>query len=230
MTSFKTLFRRYGDLKTIQRHTFTFNGKTFLNGNITLYFTKLKTKLPNKMIQNPTGHHQTSFKLTFNPKINEGLPEIETVEDDEEEMSEEEENPEPQVTHESDKVNIDIKVKEPHTLSTEPKSQTSATSPTIRSFYKKNFVFTKKKFTTGPDRVVTPQTRWKVTAACYSLWYPSRSQEGYGEINKDNAASLFSNIARYSLQKWMFHTTNIEKQQYLEDIFNKYYRHNVETP
>ena len=113
------------------------------------------------------------------------------------------------------------------TESNKSKESTPTFSKTIQSYYKKNFIFTKKKFKTGPDRVVTPQTRWKVTSACLSIWYPERSRIGYSDIV--NAESLFTNIDRYGLQKWMFHTTIIEKQQYLEDIYNKHYKHNVES-
>ena len=109
------------------------------------------------------------------------------------------------------------------------KSNTPTSASTIRDFYQKNFVFTKKRYTTGPDRVVTPQTRWKVSAACYSMWYPSRSREGYYDLHKENAASLFANVDRYSLEKWMFSTTNIEKNHFLEDCYNKFYKHSVET-
>ena len=114
------------------------------------------------------------------------------------------------------------------TESNESKESTLTFSK-IQSYYKKNFIFTKKKFKTGPDRVVTPQTQWKVTSACLSIWYPERSRKGYSDINEVNAESLFANIDRYGLQKWMFHTTIIEKQQYLEDIYNKHYKHNVES-
>ena len=40
-TTIKASFSRFGELKTLLRHTFKFKGKEYLNGNISLYFTKL---------------------------------------------------------------------------------------------------------------------------------------------------------------------------------------------
>ena len=77
-TTIKASFSRFGELKTLLRHTFKFKGKEYLNGNISLYFTKLTHQLPDRMNQNPTGKHETIFKIQFNPKINEELPEIES--------------------------------------------------------------------------------------------------------------------------------------------------------
>ena len=88
-TTIKASFSRFGELKTLLRHTFKFKRKEYLNGNISLYFTKLTHQLPDRMNQNPTGKHETIFKIQFNPKINEELPELESSDKEEEENMEE---------------------------------------------------------------------------------------------------------------------------------------------
>ena len=146
-TTIKASFSRFGELKTLLRHTFKFKGKEYLNGNISLYFTKLTHQLPDRMNQNPTGKHETIFKIQFNPKINEELPELESSDKEEEENMEEVEKEPTEEPPTSETTTAQQQSSKPSTKSQKSKSpKTKSNTPTsvstIRDFYQKNFVFT----------------------------------------------------------------------------------------
>ena len=165
-------FQQYGEIERIERPHFIYNDKKIYNGNIIITYKSIKKSIPTTA-KYTVNENETLIKIRFNDKIMKQMLHQNTEKQSTESSLDEnmEGIPKSQETKTPASSVVSKRNSMDSTESNESKESTLTFSK-IQSYYKKNFVFRKKKFKTGPDTIVTPQTRWKITSACLSIWYP----------------------------------------------------------